>query len=63
MRGERCQHFSLLALRHLGEVQRPPEFSSDLIEFCWRNPEIAVGFLKAERRRAGLGRRELERSA
>jgi hypothetical protein len=44
MRGERCQHFGLLALRHLGEVQRPPEFSRDLIEFCRRNPQIAVGF-------------------
>ena len=58
--GEGCQDFALLALRDLEEVQGPSEFGCDLIEFCGGNPEVPVGLLKAERRRAGLGGRELE---
>ena len=58
--GEGCQDFALLALRDLEEVQGPSEFRCDLIEFCGGDPEVPVGLLKAERRRAGLGGRELE---
>jgi hypothetical protein len=31
--GKGCQNFGLLAPRDLGEVQGPPEFGCDLIEF------------------------------
>jgi hypothetical protein len=58
--GERCQHFGLLWLWDLDEVQGPSEFGCDLIEFCGRNPEAPVGLFKSERRRPGLGGRELE---
>jgi hypothetical protein len=58
--GEGRQDFGLLGLRDLDEVQGTPEFRCDLIEFCRGDPEVAVGLLKAERRRAGLGGRELE---
>jgi hypothetical protein len=61
--GEGGQHFALLALRHLCEVQRPTEFGCDLVEFGRRDPQVAMGLLKAERRRAGFGSRELERPA
>jgi hypothetical protein len=57
---EGCQDFGLLGLRDLEEVQSPSEFCCDLIEFCRGDPEVPVGLLKAERRRAGLGGRELE---
>ena len=56
---EGCQDFGLLALRDLGEVQASSELRCDLIEFRGGDPEIPVGLLKAERRLAGLGRREL----
>jgi hypothetical protein len=55
--GEGCQDFGLLALRDLEEVQSPSELRCDLIEFCGGDPEVPVGLLKAERRRAGLGGR------
>jgi hypothetical protein len=58
--GEGCQNIGLLALRDLDEVQGPSEFRSDLIEFCGGDLEVPVGLLKAERRRAWLGGRELE---
>ena len=58
--GESCQDFGPLAWGDLDEVQGPSEFCCDLIEFCGRNPEVPVGFLKTERRRAGLGGRVLE---
>jgi hypothetical protein len=57
---EGCQDFVLLALRDLHEVQGPSKFRCDLIKFCGRDPEVAVGLLKAKRRRARLGGRELE---
>jgi hypothetical protein len=57
--GEGCQDFALLAFRDLDEVQGASEFRCDLIEFCGRDPEVPMGLLKAERRRAGLGGREL----
>jgi hypothetical protein len=41
--GEGSQDFGLLALRDLEEVQGPSEFRCDLIEFCWRYPEVPVG--------------------
>ena len=50
-----CQDFGLLTLRNFEEIQGPSELRCDLIKFCWRDPEIPVGLLKAERRRAGLG--------
>jgi hypothetical protein len=56
-----CQDFTLLGLRHLEKVKGPPELRCDLIELCGRDPEVAVGLLKAERCRAGLGGREMER--
>jgi hypothetical protein len=58
--GEGYQDFALLPLRDFDEVQGPFEFRCDLIEFCQGDPELPVGLLKAERRRAGLGGRELE---
>jgi hypothetical protein len=58
--GEGCQDFALLLRGDLGEVQRSPEFGCDLIEFRGGDPEVSVGLLKAERRLAGLGGRELE---
>jgi hypothetical protein len=39
--GEGCQDFGFLALRDLREVQGPPEFSCDLIEFCRGDPAAA----------------------
>jgi hypothetical protein len=56
-----CQDFTLLGLWHLEKVKGPPELRCDLIELCGGDPEVAVGLLKAERCRAGLGGRELER--
>ena len=47
-----CQDYSLLALR--------AQFRCDLIQFYGGDTEVAVGLIKAERRRAGLGGRELE---
>jgi hypothetical protein len=61
--GKGCQDFGLLALRDFGEIKGASEFRCNLIEFCWRDPEAAVGFLKTERRCAGFGGRELERCA
>ena len=58
--GEGCQDFVLLALRNLDEVQGSSEFCCDLIEFCGGDAEAPMGFLKAERCRAGLGGRVLE---
>ena len=52
--GEGCQHFGLLALGDLGEIEGPSEFRGDLIEFCGRDPEVAVGLLKAKRVLPGL---------
>ena len=52
--GEGRKHFGLFALRNLGKIEAPPEFGRDLIEFGRRDPQVAVGFLKAERRRAGM---------
>ena len=60
---EGCQDFGPSWLRHLEEVKGPSELHCDLIEFCGRDPEVAVGLLKAERRRAGLGGCELEKPA
>jgi hypothetical protein len=57
---EGCKDFALLGLRNLEEVQGASEFGCDLIEFCGRNPEAPVGLFKSERRRPGLGGRELE---
>ena len=57
---ESCQDFGLLALGDLDEVQGPSEFCCDLIEFCGRDAEVPMGFLKTKRRRAGLGGRILE---
>ena len=57
---EGCQHFALLALRDLGEVQGPSEFRCDLIKLCGGDPKVSMGLLKAERRRARLGGCELE---
>jgi NAD(P)-dependent dehydrogenase (short-subunit alcohol dehydrogenase family) len=54
MGGEGCQDFGLLALRDLEEVQGPSEFRCNLIEFGRGDPEVPVGLLQAERRRAGL---------
>ena len=59
--GKGGQDFGLLTLRNFEEIQGPSELRCDLIKFCWRDPEVPVGLLKAERRRAGLGGRELER--
>jgi hypothetical protein len=58
--GEGCQDFGLLALRNLDEVEGPSEFRCDLVKFCGGDPQFPVGLLQAERRRAGLGGRELE---
>lgn len=59
--GEGGQDFGLLTLWDLEEIQGPSELRCDLIKFCRGDPKVPVGFLKAERRRAGLGGRELER--
>ncbi len=58
--GESCQDFGLLALRDLDGVKGATEFCRDLIEFCRRDAEAPVRFLKTKRRRAGLGGRVLE---
>src|SRR5262245_3749618 len=58
--GEGCQDFGLLALRDLGKVQAPSEFCCHRIKFCGGDAEVPMGLLKAERRLAGLGGRELE---
>ena len=55
-----AQNLRLLALWNLGEVQRPPEFCCDLIK-CGGDAQVPMGLLKAERRLAGPGGRELER--
>ena len=55
-----CQDFGLLALRDLGEIQASSEFRGDLIEFCWRDLEVAVGLLETKRSLAGLRGCELE---
>ena len=51
MGGEGGQDLSLLALRDLGEVQRPSEFRGHHIEFGGGDPQIPVRLLQAERRR------------
>ena len=61
--GEGGQDFGLLPLRHFEEVERPSEFRSNLIEFCWGNPEVPVGLLEAKLRRSGLGGGVLEGAA
>ena len=43
--GKGRQDFTLLALRDLDEIQGPPEFRGNLIEFCRRDPEVPVGLL------------------
>jgi hypothetical protein len=45
------QDFALLALRNLHMAEGPSEFGCDLIEFCRRDPQVPVSFLKPERRR------------
>ena len=60
MGGKGGQHFGLLTLGDLGEIKAPSEFRGDRIEFCGRDAELSVRLLKAERRRARLGCRELE---
>lgn len=57
---EGCQDFVLLAFWDLEEIQGPSEFRCNLIEFFGGDPEVSVGFLKAERRRTGLGGPELK---
>jgi len=49
------QDFGLLTLWDLQEIQSPSELCCNLIKFCRGDPEVPVGLLKAERRRAGLG--------
>src|SRR5829696_1358158 len=61
MSGEGRQDFRLFTLRNLEDIQGPPEFRGQRIEFCGGDPEVPVSLLQTERRRAGLGGRELER--
>ena len=61
--GEGCQDFALFVLRDLDEVQSASEFCRDFVEFCGGDLEVPMSLLKAERRRAGLGGRELVRPA
>ena len=60
MGGEGCKDLALLTLGDLEKVESPSEFRGDLIKFCGRNLKVAVGFLKSERGRTGLGGLVLE---
>src|SRR5687768_6201799 len=50
------EDFFLLASRHLDEVQRAPEFRSDLVEFLWRDTEVPMRLLETDSRFFRLGR-------
>ena len=58
--GEGCKDLALLTLGDLEKVESRPSSRGDLIKFCGRNLKVAVGFLKSERGRTGLGGLVLE---
>ena len=63
MRRESGEDFSLLARRHFGEVKAAPQLGRYLVEFCWRDFEIAMRVLKAQMSFTWLRCREFERPA
>src|SRR5690349_21684248 len=60
---ERPEDLTLLALRHTEGIERARKDRRHFVELGSRDPEIAVGFLEAERGAARPCGAELERSA
>ena len=48
MRCEGGEDFSLLTLRHFGEVKAASQLGCNLVEFFWRDMEVTMRLLKTQ---------------
>src|SRR4030095_10756519 len=63
MRCEGCKDFPLLARRYFEEVKGAPKLGRYLVEFFWRDLEVAVRLLETQFSLSRLCWREFERAA